>query len=362
MFKMSLRSQVIKFFFLLCTLECSASDVLKVDNVYVNEKSGDQIDSKSIAIMDGIKVALKKIILNLNASKDKQSQNIECINDIDHPEKLLNNYTINSERVTAQSYSAYINFTFKKQEVESLMNKCGFAYASVSPGKVLFVPLVMGNSYYRIMDQEFDKDLIEVVNNLPTRLGLLKIETIYDSNIETIQNLDLNILMNGSYNEILSILKKYNRVSLLLIGLKKMSENHLTFDLRFVSNSEEYKDTREYIRNPNENKSLFLMRAYDNILKEMDLNWKTGFSSPVEQVYNSGVKIELTEPAEWKKLNNILRQIDSIKQYKFKTIDSNEVEIDMKYVVSPQELSQILKQHNIAVFKKGDQTVMKFIK
>ncbi len=362
MFNMSLRSQVIKLFFLLCTLECSASDVLKVDNIYVSEKSGDQIDSKSIAIMNGIKVALKKLILNLNVSRDKQLQNIECINEISQPEKLLNNYTINNERVTAQSYSAYMNFIFNKQEVESVMNKCGFDYASVSPGKILFVPLIMQNSDYRILDKELDQDLTAVINNLPKQLGLLKIETMYDSDIETIQNLDLNILLNGSYNEILSILKKYNRVTLLLIGLKKISEDHLTFDLRFVSNSEEYKDTREYVRDPNEDKSLFLMRAYNNILKEMDLNWKKGFSRTTEEIYNSGVKVELAEPSEWKKLNNILRQIDSIKQYKFKTIDYNEVEIDMKYVVSPEELSKILRQHNIAVFKKGDQTVMKFIK
>ena len=359
---MSLRLQIIKFLFLLCTIQCSASDLLKVDNIYVSEKSGDQIDSKSIAIINGIKVALKKLISTLHASQDKQIDNIDCINEITQPEKLLNDYIVKDERVTAQSYSAHIDFIFNKQKVESLINKCGFDYTAISPGKVLLVPLIMSNNNYRIVDRELDKDLTVVFNNLPTEIGLLKIETIYNSNVETIQNLDLNILLNGSYNEILNILKKYNRVTLLLIRLKEISEDKLRLHLRFISDSEEYKDTREYIRDVNENKSLFLMRVYNTILKEMDLNWKKGFTMSSEQIYNSGVKVELADPSQWKKLNNILRQIDSIKQYKFKTIDSNEVEIDMRYVVSPEKLSQILRQHNIAVFKKGDETVMKFIK
>jgi hypothetical protein len=241
------------------------------------------------------------------------------------------------------------------------MNKCGFDYSSVPPGKTLLVPLIKGNSGYRIMDQEFDKNLFATINTLPHNIGLLDIETIYDMDISTIENLDFDILMNGSYKEIFHILKKYQRETLLLIGLNSLSSDKVSLSMRFISQNEEYKDTKEYLAQPGEKQSSLLNRAYNTLLKNMDLNWKKGFVGVSETVYNSGVLVELNDPAEWNKLNNILRQIDSIKRYKFKSIGHDSVEIDMKYVASPEELSNTLKCHNIAVFKRGDQTIMKFI-
>lgn len=359
---MHLRLQILKFILLLLTVECIAADILRVDNIYVSEKTGDQIDSKSIAIINGTKIALKKIISNLNASNHKQVQNVQCIDDMQTPEKLLQNQVIHSERVTAQSYSAYIDFIFNKQDVESLMNKCGFQYGSVSPGKTLLVPLINTGDQYRIIDQEMDKDLLSTINALPKQVGILNIETVYNEDISTIGNLDLNILMNGSYKEILDILKKYNRKSLLLIGLDNFCKDQVSLNLRFISENEEYKDSQIYVAEPGENQALLLKRAYNTSLKQMDLNWKKGFVGVENKIYNSGVLVELSDPSQWNKLNNILRSIDSIKQYKFKSIGHDSVEIDMKYTVTPQELSQILSGYNIAIFKRGDQTLMKFIK
>lgn len=358
---MTLRLEVLSCIFLLYTFECSAVDILKVDNIYVSEKTGDQIDSKSIAIINGTNIALKKLMSTLNASKTNQSQHMKCIDETEETSKLLASYSINSERITSQSYSAYIDFFFNQKEVESLMNKCGFDYASVSPGKTLLVPLIKVSSGYRIVDKELDTKIFTTINTLPTNTGLLDIKTIYDMDIPTIANLDFNILMNGSYKEIMTILNKYNSETLLLIGLNSLSDEKLSLSMRFISRNEEYKDTQEYLAKPGEKISALLKRAYNTLIHNMDLNWKRGFIAIGQKVYHSSVLIELTDPGEWNKLNNILRQIDSIKGYKFKSIGHDSVEIDMQYIGSPEELSNILRQYNIAVFKRHNQTIMKFI-
>ena len=358
---MNCRLTILSCILILLTIECSGIDQLKVENIYVNENTGDQVDSKSIAIINGANISLKKLIADLNGSQQDNLQYMKCIDDNYHAINLLKNYTINSERLTSHSYSAYIDFIFNKKDIESIMNKCGFDYASAAPGKTLLIPLIKVNSKYRIIDRELDVELFLAINQIPKHIGLLDIETIYNVDLFTIENLDLNILMNGTYKEIHSILNKYNSKTLLLIGIDSIANNKVLLNMRFISVNEEYKDTQEYLAEISENKTSLLKRAYKSLIQNMDLNWKKGFVGVGEKVYSSNVIIELNHPSEWKKLNNILRRIDSIKEYKFKTIDHNAVEVDMKYIISPDQLSRILKQNNVAVFKRDDKTIIKFL-
>jgi len=358
---MNLRLAILSCILTLYNLECSGVDKLSIDNIYVSEKTGDQTDSRSIAIINGAKIGLKKLISTLNASSTYQSQYMKCIDDNYNAVNLLESYTINSERLTSQSYSGYINFSLYQKEVETIMNKCGFDYASVAPGKTLLIPLIKVNSRYRIIDKDLDLELFTTINALPKQMGLLNIETVYDIDILTIENLDLNILMNGTYKEISSILNKYHSKTLLLIGIDYLSNNKVSLNMRFVSENEEYKDAQEYLAQHSEKKTSLLKRAYNTLIQDMDLNWKRGFIGVDEKVYNSSVLVELNNPDEWRKLNNIFRKIDVIKEYKFKSISHDSVEIKMKYITSPTELSRILKEYNIAVFKRDDKTIIKFI-
>lgn len=360
---MSLTQKIVLLILLLFKVECYGADLFKVDNIYVSENTGDYIDSKSIAIINGSKEALKTLILRLNASSDNFLQHMNCIDDLKSPEKFIKNYEILSERVTSKSYSANINFIFNKDDIEGVMNLCGFKYSSTSPGATLLIPIIKNGSNYRILDKESqDNEIRSAVNSIPNKIGVLNMEKAYIDKISDVENLDLNILMNGSYREILNILKKYNRSSLILLSVNDLTSRSVSLYLRFISNNEEYSNNKEYLIQPGETKQQFLKRAFGSFIKEADSSWKRGFSSPTEVVYNSGVTVELSEPSQWNKLNNILRNINSVKQYKFKAISADSVEIDLKYVTSPEELSRELLKYNVGIFKREDRTIMKFIK
>ncbi len=358
---------IIKKFVLLCILavkvECYGSDIFRVDNIHVSEETGDYIDSKTIAMINGSRESLKKLIFRLNAFSNKEKDNLSCINDIKSPEKFIKNYEIVSERITSKSYSAYINFIFNKEDIEGIMNLCGFKYSSTSPGATLLVPIIKEKNGYRIIDKEpHDNEIRLAMATISNKIGLLDIDTAYNATIEDIENLNLTTLVNGDYNEILKILAKYGKKSLILLSIDELTQSGISLFVRFISKEEEYSDGRKYLRGHNETDEQLMTRAFRNFIKDIDLIWKRGFVSQSEVVYNSGVTVELAEPNQWNKLNNILRQISAIKQYKFKAIASDSIEIDVKYTISPEELSRELLKHNVGIFKRGETTIMKFIK
>jgi hypothetical protein len=360
---MSLIKKIALFFLFLVEIECYGRDLFRVEDIYVNEETGDYIDSKSIAIINGSKEALKKLICRLNASSDNGQNNLSCVNDIKFPEKLIKDYEIVSERITSKSYSANINFIFNREDIEAVMNRCGFKHSSTSPGATLLIPVIKDKNTYRIVDKESqDSEIRHAIGSISSKIGILDLETVYNSTIADISNLNLTILVSGTYDEILEILKKYGKTSLMLISINELTEGSISLYMRFVSKEEEYSDSRQYFRNAGEKRQQLMTRAFKTFIKDMDLNWKRGFTSNSEVVYNSGVTVELSDPYQWGQLNNILRKISGIKQYKFKAITNDLIEIDMKYTVSPTDLSKELLKYNVGIFKRGETTIMKFIK
>jgi predicted double-glycine peptidase len=110
------------------------------------------------------------------------------------------------------------------------------------------------------------------------------------------------------------------------------------------------------------NEEMFIKRAVFSMLKDVDAVWKRGFKDQTENVFSSGVIVEMQNPSDWGKINRTLSTIDIIKQYRFKTISNNAVELELKYLDSPIALSQKLYDNGIAIFKRGDKTVMKLVK
>lgn len=350
-------------FFFIHSMNCYAdvNNPFRIDNIYVSAKTGDLVDSKSIALEKGVKEALIKLILDLVAthSHDDITRIANCLKHQDLSRNIVQDYEIKSERMTSRAYSASVDFIFSPNSVRDIMNTCGIQYASVSSGETLLLPLVYERNSYRLIDEESDKILNEVFNNISDDIGLIHIKKFSNNSIFDATELDLSSFINGTYKDITEILKRYECQSAIVLAFKDYNKKSISVEVRITRKNEEYHDSFRYNIKPGESQQMFLSRVIDTLLKNADLIWKRGVEKGTDIIFNSGVTLQTTSPSDWKEVKNILNRISIIKQYKFKTVDNNEIDLELKYTGSPEILSQKLIENGITIFKSGDQTIMK---
>lgn len=357
---------ILLFIFTFQTTYAEENNLFRIDNIKVYAKTGDLIDSKSLAIANGSISALKTLILNLNAASqnDPEYHNAlrACIDNLKSSEKVLKDYVIRSERMTSKSYSGYIDFIFNRQAVESIMNSCGLKYASVSPGNVLLIPVLIDKNMYRILNNEMDDEFLSIINEMNDNLGVLKLKKIPYKNILDIIDIDPEFLFNATYSDFSNTLKIHSCSSVLIFGIKSRTNDSLSIEIKFLSKNDEYHDTFSYKLTKGENRKTSLKYAINDTLKNVDRMWKRGFENDNSTVFNSGVIFEMKSPDEWRKISSAINNIDSIKQYRFKTVSENKIDIELRYIGSPEELSKKLFENGIAIFKRDEKTIMKLIK
>lgn len=338
----------------------NTNNPFKVENIYVSEKTGNLIDSQTLAISNGSRQALSQLILNLNAGSDRNTIDY-CLTKFKDIDKLVEKYSVSSERMTSKSYSAYVTFTFNQQGVESVMNSCGLSYASVSPGMILFVPIVIDKSNYSLVNDEDNPELFKVFSNIDNNSRQLKLKTLYISNLSEMTEFDPKKIAQGTYLEMSKLISQNGCSSALVAIIESITTKNIVLNFKLLTVNEEYHNSLQYQKNPNESQEKFIKRAISSMLQDVDSVWKRGFKDKTENVFSSGVVVEMQKPSDWVKINKILGSIDIIKQYKFKTITGTAVELEIKYLDSPLALSQKLYENGVAIFKKDDKTVMKLL-
>lgn len=350
-------------FFIIHSKNCHAdvNNPFKINNIYVSANTGDLVDSKSIAIERGVKEALIKLILDLVATHSHEdiTRIANCLKTQEFSRNIVQDYAIKSERMTSRAYSASIDFIFSPNSVRDIMNTCGIQYASVSSGETLLLPLIYEKDTYRLIDDESDKILDEAFNNISNDIGLIHIKKFSNNSIFDATEVDLSSFINGTYKDITEILKRYGCQSAIVLAFKDYNKKSISVEVRITRKNEEYHDSFRYNIKPGESRQMFLSRVIDSLLKNADLIWKRGVEKGTDVIFNSGVILQTSTPSDWKTVKSILNKISIIKQYKFKTVDSNEIDLEVKYIGSPEILSKKLMENGITIFKSGDQTIMK---
>jgi hypothetical protein len=333
----------------------------RIDNIYVSASTGDLVDSKSIALEKGVKEALIKLILDLVAtnSHDDITKIATCLKHQEFSRNIVQDYAIKSERMTSRAYSASVDFIFSPNSVRDIMNTCGIQYASVSSRETLLLPLVYERNSYRLIDEESDGILNDVFNNISDDIGLIHIKKFSNNSIFDATELDPSSFINGTYKDITEILKRYQCQSAIVLAFKDYNKKSISVEARITRKNEEYHDSFRYNIKSGESQKMFLSRVVDSLLKNADLIWKRGVEKGTDVIFNSGVTLHTSSPSDWKEVKNILNKISIIKQYKFKTVDNNEIDLELKYTDSPETLSKRLMENGVIIFRSGDQTIMK---
>jgi hypothetical protein len=263
--------------------------------------------------------------------------------------------------MTSKSYGAHVDFIFNRQDIEGIMNNCGLKYASVSPGDVLLIPILIDKNKSKIINDELDDEFFSAINALPDQFGLLKIKKVLNNSLIEMIEFDSELVRSNDYEDFEQLLKNHGCSSVLVLIIKPYSNESITFEVKMINKNDKYHDKFNYKISKNEQKQIIIKKLIGETLKNVDLVWKRGFESNNKTVFNSVVSIEMSDQKEWKKICGIINQVSIIKQYKFKKISENNIELELKYIGSPQDLSAKLLENGIAVFKKHDKTIMKLL-
>jgi hypothetical protein len=339
------------------TTEAYSDESLEIKDFKISASVGNLNDSKTIAIQLGLAKALEEVMMRLKTDNDKKRIDIiNCLNQIDDKRNLVENLKIKSERMTSKAYSALLNVTFKK-DVTSLLNKCGISYGSFWGGKIVLVPIVIDESDdLNLVDEKNHYFLYKALSRINNNVGTLEVIKILDKN--TIENyaIELEDLVTGDYNNTMELIHQLKGETLLVIIFKNLKSNNPNILVKISTENKFYNNSIEKVSLKNQEDYQILIK---NILTESDLLLKKGLNTDKTAFYNSLVIFELVKPDDWQKLRLILNKIPEIKEYRFKTIGNDKIELELRYSINPNDLSNNLLKDGVSLFKRNNQTIMK---
>jgi hypothetical protein len=334
-----------------------ADESLEVKNFKISGLVGNLTDSKSIAFELGAEKALEIVMMRLKTDNSKDSKDlVDCLNRIEKKSDLIEKFTIKSERMTSKSYSALVDFTFKK-EITSLLNKCGIAYGSFWGGQTLLLPLMIDEkNQVEVVDEKNNYPLYQALAKSDKNFGVLEIIQVIDKNLIENYGIDLDSLVAGDSLNTKELAHQLKGETLIMILFQKTGSTEPKVAVKITTQNKFYNNTLERVALEKEEDYSALIAK---ILRDSDMLLKKGLKSDKAPLFNSLVLFQLKSSDDWQKLRLILNKIPEIKEYRFKTISNDRIELEMKYSMSPSQLSNEFLKEGVSLFKINNQTMMK---
>ncbi len=336
-----------------------------VEGVSVTANEGNLVDSKSIALANGTRAALVQLISRLDTQhthRENTSSIKDCVNKMMYPPStLVSNYIFKSERMTSRSYSGVIDIVFDDEKVKSILNTCGFTYASTASGNTLIVPILVANNRHILSSEMIDNIWFKTWQDIPHKFGLMNFKVLHNDIFDA-ENVDAANIINGTYDDVRNLLQHYECDNIMIVQARDLNHSAVVVDLSFIGKHSKYKDTFKYIKSANEPRDNFMKRISTDLMNNTDAVWKRGIEKPNDTVFNSSVTVQFHNQREWHTIRSTLNKIDAIKQYKYKAIDTKSADLELEYICSPGDLSDMLLKNGIAVFQQNNKILVQLVK
>ena len=334
-----------------------SDNVFLAKDVIIEAHEGNLIDSKTAAMGIAAKKGLLQLMMRLNVHNQSYSQQKlqQCIDrTVIFPLNLVAESHIKSERMTSESYEATMDIMFDSKQVQGMLNTCGFTHATVESDKTLIIPVLISN-----ISENARIAWEETWQNAPKTVGLMHFENIrWD--LGDISNINQSNIVYSNYDDLHLFLLKYNCRAAVIVMLTKIDETNFSVDFSIIGKNSEYHDIKQYKILKNEVIESFFSRILYDVTHEVDRIWKRGVEQKDKKVYNSSVIVKLNSNTDWQKIRNILNGMEEIKQYKYRAIEGNSIEVELEYITTPSNLSAQLLKKNIVISQDNDKILMEY--
>ena len=317
------------FFFSTANVKAKSFQVKEIE---ISEPFKDMFDKNSV-IDKGFQKAFKKLISLLVKSNDVIKIDNVKLNEI---KSMIESFTIQEEKFIDQVYYLKLGVNFDKRKIYSYLEKLNIFPSQIKSETFLFIPLIINENTDSVIifnsNPIYDLWNVEKSNNLIN--FLLPTEDLEDFNLikKNIDNIE-------KYN-FEQIIKKYF-LDYSIISIIFKNNNNIN-----VLSKIKIKDKEIILNNTFKNLDLDNKKDLINFIKKLKIIYEDLWKK--ENEINTSIKLPLLIKIDNKnlgissKIENIFKEIDLISFYSIKNFDKDFIYYEIIFNGTPQNFIKIM--------------------
>ncbi len=325
----------------------SADNLFFVNNIEITKKKTNNIEFlANEAIKKGFRELLNKVLLKKDKNKLSSLEFTEI-------KDLISYYQIIEDEDEDQN-KIFFNISFDKDKLHTLFYNTGLKYSDISQNELYLLPIFKKNNQLNIYTNNYFYENWNKKNENTVVEFILPIE-----NIEVLQVLNINIenLLNVKIGEIFS---EYNNQNLALIIIE---ENDFKIEKIFLKTLIVGKEIDKSLKI--DKKNLEQDQFYEKIIfqtKEEIVNLvKSQNLIDIRTPSFMNVKLMSSKKNNLVELSKKLKKIDLIENIFVQELNTDYVNLKIKYLGKINKIIEQLKNENIILELKGDQWSVELI-
>ena len=325
----------------------SADNLFFVNNIEITKKTANNIEFlANEAIKKGFRELLNKVLLK----KDKIKLNSLEFTEI---KDLISYYQI-IEGEDEDQNKIFFNISFDKDKLHTLFYNTGLKYSDISQNELYLLPIFKKDNQLNIYTNNYFYENWNKMNKNTVVEFILPIE-----NIEVLQVLNINIenLLNVKIREIFS---EYNNKNLALIIIEENESKIEKIFLKTLIVGKKIDKSLEI-----DKKNLEQDQLYEKIIfqtKEEIINLvKSQNLIDIRTPSFMNVKLMSSKKNNLVELSKRLKKIDLIENIFVQELNTDYVNLKIKYLGKINKIIEQLKNENIILELKGDQWSVELI-
>ena len=311
-----------------------------VSKIEVEEKYN--LNFNKLKVIDrGFKKAFQDLSKMILERKDTDKVVDTPIEDI---KKLIENFSIIDEKFINQKYKSVMEVEFNRKKLIKFLNTNNIIISLPKKIDVFFLPVFIDldkNTFNYLNDNIFIKNWESIKENYFQINYILPNEDVEDylnikNNFQNIENYNFE-----------KILKKYNSENnIIMIVFKKKN------DIKFYSKINF--DDKLIVLNKNfTNRNIENQTHVDTMILDIKNNYEDHWKSINKMDPSSSVPIRLsvnsTDIAKSLELENVLKNLDFVNNYKIEKFNSKEIVYKVYYTSSPKRFLKDILANNIII-------------
>ncbi len=306
----------------------SENKLYTIKNIYVTATDKDALTAQKIAIDEGQKQGLFKLLSEMTMSQEYYNNVLPHLKDI-NISSLVQGYEIRNEIIEDKKYSSYINISFYKDKLNAVLEDLDVNLYDFSNGQILVIPLLKkNNEYYLWEDNNIWKKEWE---NYPVYHNVTILPL---GDLDDISNITTEAAMSGDFTILKYLKDKYNSSDIVVAETEITNDNgdiSITLKIQPIgeSNIPLFEEKKLYIEGEFE-ESEFISWTVNTANSYIEEYFKQ--QEKQKLLYKSvDVSVRFNSLGGWNKIRSTLNRAKLKNGYRLKELSSGNAVIELYY-------------------------------
>ena len=327
-------------------------DVFAVHGIKVDVTANSTAAARDQALAIGERVAFRELLERLTIRTDHPRLPTFSVNET---AAFISDFEVAKEKASTVRYLATLNYSFKADDVRSLLIDQKIAFAETTSKPVLILPVYQAAGSLLLWDDP--NPWRNAWTERPKKFSLVP-AILPKGDLQDIAMIGPEQTVAGDDQRLSAIAKRYDAGdTLVVLAIMKMDRGRPDLEVyvtRYGSVLQEQTVVRSFASNDTEDLDSLLSRASLELTSHIEDNWKRDNILQFGRQAVVAIKIRIGSLKDWLDVRRRLADVAVVQRSDLVILSLDEARVNLHYIGEPEQLALALEQADLKITREGD--------